>query len=664
MSDGYLIGVDTGGTYTDAAVLKAGTSDVMARAKALTTRGDLAIGVSEAIERALEDLDETGAAGKVKLVSVSTTLATNAVVEGHGSAVGVVLIGFDDTMVARTGIAEAFPGIALIRVAGGHDHNGSAVAPLDLTELEAKVEIVARSVDAFAVAGQFAVRNPAHEEAVREAIVRLTGKPVTLSSELSSALDAPRRALTAVLNARLIARISTLIEAVGRSMDRFGISAPLMIVKGDGTLALAETVAMRPIETILSGPAASLVGAAALSELQDFILSDMGGTTTDLGFLKDGRPMVSELGAEVGGWRTMVKAIDARTVGLGGDSEVSLHHTGELTVGPRRVVPLSLLGARYGEVVTQLEAELSEPSSGIMGRFALLPMGSSGAGVKAAGLSAREEALLEQVSERPKTLSRIAPSNALQRTLASLQRKGLIQIGGFTPSDAAHVLDLQDNWSRPAAMIGARIMARIRNEKDTGEDGAVRFSQAVWDAAVTQSGKAIVEALLPGPRKPGDAAIVEAVCRGDGRLGRALVSVTPDVPIVAVGGPVKVYYGEVARRLGAEVVFSDYCDVANAVGAASGVIAQVVQLEISGDGGGVFRVMGLDGAETFRSATLAIGRAREKASDAARQAVLDMGAGEAELRVSISKQMLPDAVDDNGLLSAQVVVEAVGRPSL
>jgi hypothetical protein len=140
--------------------------------------------------------------------------------------------------------------------------------------------------------------------------------------------------------------------------------------------------------------------------------------------------------------------------------------------------------------------------------------------------------------------------------------------------------------------------------------------------------------------------------------------VAPDVPVVAVGGPVKVYYEEVGRRLGAEVVFSDFCDVANAVGAASGVIAQTVQLEISGDGGGVFRMMGVDGAEMFRSASLAIERAKERASEVARQGVLDMGAGDAEVRVSVTRQMLPDALDDNGLLSAQVIAQAVGRPAL
>ena len=185
---------------------------VLASAKALTTRGDLAVGVCEAIECVLTALgdDTARTASRVKLVSVSTTLATNAVVEGHGSPVCVVLVGFDDTMVQRSGLSSAFPGLVVERVAGGHDHNGGEAAKLDMEALAAIVDKHAGSVEAFAVASQFAVRNPAHELVARDFITGRTSLPVTISTELASALDAPRRALTAALNARLISRISLL----------------------------------------------------------------------------------------------------------------------------------------------------------------------------------------------------------------------------------------------------------------------------------------------------------------------------------------------------------------------------------------------------------------------------------------------------------------------
>jgi hypothetical protein len=136
----YLIGVDTGGTYTDAAIIEAQGHRVIASAKAITTKGDLAIGVTEAITQAVAKLPQGLHPQDISMVSVSTTLATNAVVEGHGSAVGVLLIGFDAAMVERTGIAKAFPGMPVEVIAGGHDHNGDAPVPLDLNALDAALQ--------------------------------------------------------------------------------------------------------------------------------------------------------------------------------------------------------------------------------------------------------------------------------------------------------------------------------------------------------------------------------------------------------------------------------------------------------------------------------------------------------------------------------------------
>ena len=635
---------------------------MVARAKAITTKGDLAIGVSEAITQAVAQLPQGLRASDIRLVSVSTTLATNAVVEGHGSAVGVVLIGFDAQMVERTGIAAAFPGMPVELVAGGHDHNGDAPVPLDTAALEAALERMAAKVDAFAVASTFAVRNAAHEHAARDLIVARTGKPVTLSTELSSSLDAPRRALTAALNARLISRVTTLIEAVNRAMVQLHIQCPLMIVKGDGTLALAETVATRPIETVLSGPAASLVGAQWLSGLQSFIMSDMGGTTTDLGVLLDGRPKVTEQGAEVGGWRTMVRAIDVRTIGLGGDSEIHLGAHGRITVGPQRIVPVALIGARYPEVVALLEADLADVDGGgsMHGRFVLLPFGAR-AGVPTAELTAREREVLQLVTERPQPLRRLAGSLSAQRAIASLKRKGLVQVSGFTPSDAAHVLGLQDNWSAPAARLAAQLGCRLREMKFPTPERTQQYAHDVWSETVRLSARTILDTAF-GQHLREDK-LIHAVCAGDGTLGLARITITPSVPVVAVGGPVRVYYGEVGRRLGCEVVFPEHCDVANAVGAATGVVAQTVTVRVDGDGSGLFMLHSTVGTKQFTDPAAAIEAATLLARESARDAAVAMGAADPEVKISLRKQLLPNALSDAGLLEAVVVAEAIGRPN-
>lgn len=658
----YLIGVDTGGTYTDCAIIEAHGHQVVARAKAITTKGDLAIGVTEAITQAVAQLPQGLLPQHIGMVSVSTTLATNAVVEGHGSAVGVVLVGFDARMVERTGIASAFAGVPVVCIAGGHDHNGAPAQALDLPALEAALPALAGKVEAFAVASTFAVRNAAHEHAVRELLVARTGKPVTVSTELSSSLDAPRRALTAVLNARLIARVSTLIEAVGRAMAQLQIDCPLMIVKGDGTLALAETVATRPIETVLSGPAASLVGAQWLSGLHSFILSDMGGTTTDLGVLQDGRPRVTEQGAEVGGWRTMVRAIDVRTIGLGGDSEIHLGANGRITVGPQRIVPVALLGARYPEVLDMLEADLADVDGGssLHGRFVLLPFGAR-AGAQPDGLGPRELELLRRVTERPQSLRKLAGSTGAQRAVMALKRKGLVQIGGLTPSDAAHVLGMQHNWSAPAAQMAAQLGCRLREMKFPTPERTAHFAREVWSETVRLSARAILDTAV-GEHLREDK-LVHAVCAGDGTLGLARISVTPTIAVVAVGGPVAVYYGEVGRRLGCPIVFPEYGDVANAIGAATGVVAQTVTVRVDGDGSGLFVLHSTVGTRRFSDPAEAITAATLLARQAAGDAVVAMGASNPEVRIVIRKQMLPNASSDAGLLEAVVTAEAIGRPS-
>ncbi len=658
---GYLIGIDTGGTYTDAAIIDQANHRVIASAKALTTKGNLAVGVTEALALAAKQLGSDFKAERVKLVSISTTLATNAVVEGHGSAVGVILIGFDSGMVERTQIAKSFPGIQIVQISGGHDHNGEEVHSLDEAALLHAAHDMAASVSAFAIASSFSGRNPSHEERARVLVSQATQKPTTVSTELSTALDAPRRALTAVLNARLISRVTQLVAAMRHAMHEKGIACPLMIVKGDGSLAHAEIVASKPIETVLSGPAASLVGARWLSGLDNFIMSDMGGTTTDIGILTDGRPQVAENGAEIAGWRTMVKAIDVKTIGLGGDSEVQLEYNGALRIGPQRAVPISLLGQKFPQINASMEAELTDNDGGSMhGRFLCLPFGAAGP-TDVAGLTAREADIYSEIGVAPISLRKIATSSSAQRAIVSLRKRGLIQFSGFTPSDAAHVLGLQSNWSAESAHLAAGLLTRFRDMKAPTEHRVQQFCQTVWDKTVALSARAVLNAAF---RKGHHSdVLVDAVCEGRPQQGFVKVSLAPSIPIVAVGGPVQVYYSEVARRLNCEVLFVPHFNVANAVGAAAGMVAHRVEINVEGDGNGAFRVLGAGAVAVYSSVSLALEKATALASASALAAALEQGADNPRIVVSTQKHYLPDAQSDDGLLAAIITAEAVGKPS-
>jgi len=649
-----LLGVDTGGTYTDAVLLNADTHRVLCSAKALTTRHDLAEGVSNAMTAISEALEPE----HVALVSMSTTLATNAVVEGHGSPILVFLVGFDDAMVARTGIQDSFRDAVVVRLDGGHDHYGTEIAPLDLQGATAAIEAHGSEVRAVAVASTFAVRNPSHEHLLRDLVVEQTEVPVTVSSGLSESLDAPRRALTTALNARLLSRISDLVEAVQRSLEELGIEAPVMVAKGDGSLAAADSVARRPIETVLSGPAASIVGAAALTGLDDFVLADIGGTTTDVGLLRNGRPRLVSDGARIGGWRTMVNAIDVRTTGLGGDSEVHTDRV-DISVGPQRRIPLSLLAVDHPRIVQMLGTDLFEPP----------PRDSAAAFVvkvrgidTADGLSNIERRVLDRVGDGPRALHHVAAGALDRRALDALVDKGVVQVAGFTPSDAAHVLGLQDNWSTAGAKAGADLMSWY-----TGEP-AEDFAQRVWSETVRRSAACVLEVALDDHvidvlANP----VLNAVVAGTESVGRVTVRLSPADPIVAVGGPAAVFYGEVARRCGAELVLPEEFAVANAIGAALGHVVVRSRAEVHTDGPGLFRVISGAGIDALSSATDALNLAEDRAAEAATELLIDRCAGlidhgPIERHVDIVRHDAPDAREDEGLYTATIEVELRARP--
>jgi N-methylhydantoinase A/oxoprolinase/acetone carboxylase beta subunit len=424
MTSPLFLGIDTGGTYTDA-VLYSESEGVLASAKSLTTRHDLAIGVSGAVETVLAEIG--AAVGRIRLVSLSTTLATNALVEGQGGRAGLVMIGFGPQDLARDGLAEALGSDPVIYLPGGHNVHGNET-PLDLTPLERQLEDFSEQVSAVAIAGYFAVRNPAHEIAVRDLIRRRTSLPVTCSHDLSSRLGGPRRALTTLLNARLISMVARLIEATSGYLESRGIKAPLMVVRGDGALISAAEALMRPIETILSGPAASLVGARHLTGLDNAVVSDIGGTTTDVAVLEGGHPRLDSEGATVGRYRTMVEAVAMHTFGLGGDSELRLEDGGfdaGLILGPRRLMPLSLAAHLWPQpVLAALERQAQSSFPGRYdGRFALrtgLPK------ALATGLSAQEAALYERVTLEPQPLDAVLTATSQRATLDRLVARGLV----------------------------------------------------------------------------------------------------------------------------------------------------------------------------------------------------------------------------------------------
>ncbi len=659
-----LLGVDTGGTYTDAIALTPESAQVVASAKALTTRADLALGIEQAIAGLAVD------PAAVALVCLSTTLATNAIVEGHGGRVCLVLLGYDPDLIDRYGFQRDLVVDDVVFVGGGHDIYGREVQPLDEEALRRAVAEREGHVDAFAVSDYVGVRNPEHELQARDLLASLTDRPVTCGHELSEELNSIRRATTVALNARLIPLLHDLLLAVRRALTGRGIDAHLMLVKGDGSLMSAELALQHPVETILSGPAASVLGARYLTGRDDLLVVDMGGTTTDLAVLREGRPRANVQGAWVGGWRTLVRAVDTRSVGLGGDSHVALERSGDLRVGPERVVPLSLAALETPRLVEGL-ARLLGGGRHRPGRpqfFSLVGRAAP------QDLTETESQLLSFLADGPRSLEEIARRVSWAQVYLAypnrLEASGIIQRIGFTPTDALHVLGVYEPWHGEAARLGATILGRHL------EMSAERLAEMVCDRVTDRLACEIVaqvaadevgeEKLLEGR---GTCFFLDRALHPD-RASALEVRCSLRLPLAAIGAPVGAYFPKVAEKLGVELLIPEHAGVANAIGAASGSVVQSVEVlvepeyNVAGIGG--YTVHTSEERREFGQLDAALAFAENAGQRLAAEAARRAGAEEIVVRTERHDQSGSVAADlgDSLYLGSRLRFTAAGRPRM
>jgi N-methylhydantoinase A/oxoprolinase/acetone carboxylase beta subunit len=660
-SDQIMLGIDTGGTYTDAVLFSHGRG-VIAKAKSVTTKHDLSIGISGAVDAALAKFGEP--ATSIALVSISTTLATNALVEGKGGSVGLVMIGFNEQDAQKAGLQEALGGDPVVFISGGHDVQGNE-KPLDMEPLAGFIEAHGDKVSGFAIAGYFAVRNASHELRVKDYLNKKTGLASTCSHELSSKLGGPKRALTTLLNARLIPVIKDLIEATQGHLKTVGVSAPLMVVRGDGALVSAGFALNRPIETILSGPAASLIGAKFLLGAEDAVISDIGGTTTDVAILEKGWPRIAPDGASVGGFTTMVEAVAMHTFGLGGDSTVTLDDTSPngLTLGPRRQVPVSLLAVDCPEIVMRelnRQAELDTVSA-TTGRFAWKTVAEGDA---LPNLKATEEKLLAKLVRDPQPLDTLLKGSSEVGTLNRLVSRGLAQVSGFTPSDAMHVLDLQSNWNAEAAEKTAMLFARQKDRFGNWiASSLTSLCQRVKDQITLQSAGVILQTCLKESGVsigPGASSLLERAMNKTS--GLVEVTVNLDRPLAGLGASAQTYYPAIGDRLSTPCHVPEHADVANAIGAVSGEVRIQKSLTVSSpDGGNSFHILLESGPEIHLDEEAAIKAATNKLTAIVSDLIKQAGALDPEFSTALDVQAA-EIEGSRHFVQATVTVAATGLP--
>ena len=329
-----LLGLDVGGTFTDAVVIDG--HRVIASAKKRTTKDNLMHGIGEALDAVLKNCDTS----LINQVTLSTTVVTNTIVEGKEQLVDLYVV----TGPGRN-VDDIFP-VSPIYLQGYTDHRGIVVERTPSNEVRDISRMVqSRSgTDLAAISAKFGVRNPQEELSIGEEL-KDTYATISNGSLLSGSLNFPRRTISAYFNSAVTPVFTVFKKNVEEALNIRHITAPLHILKADGGSLPMEHMVSRPVETAFTGPAATVLGLSALGVIgkKHTVALDIGGTTTDISLWKYGKPLMTKSGVSIREYPSAVRSFAVTSVGIGGESVVRLKN-GNLTVGPERVGPSVALG--------------------------------------------------------------------------------------------------------------------------------------------------------------------------------------------------------------------------------------------------------------------------------------------------------------------------------
>ena len=450
----------------------------------------------------------------------------------------------------------------------------------DIAAVIAENERWLADTEAIGVVEANAARNGAVcEKHAREALAARFDVPIVLASELTSDLNMMERGATALLNARLLPLIEEFLASVRRSLAARGVTASIAIVRSDGSLMSEAFAGGKPVETILSGPAASILGSRELADRETCLVIDMGGTTTDVSIVVDGRPALTDR-IRIGSWKTQVRGAYVETFGLGGDSAVRVVK-GELSLSERRLEPISAAAQRWPRIKELLrrrcDASPCAPwATSCEGLFLVRQPNDR------ARYTAAELQIVDELAAGPALIGDGIKVDRHIRTTERLEAEGVLMRFGFTPTDAMHLAGDFDRYDREAALLAARIMngALGAGDDPEGKRLATRVYRLVEKKLYANLVRILIRNRYPKTSDAVDGGAFDEAIEADWL--RAVsgaddplfdLRFSTKATLVGVGAPSRLFVPAVARLLDAECAVPDSSEVANAVGAASATIS-------------------------------------------------------------------------------------------
>lgn len=659
------VGIDTGGTYTDAVIYDPVNRKVLNAAKAPTTRDDLAIGIANVLAALDPALLE-----QAEMISLSTTLATNASIENKGGRAKLLFIGVDPDIVGRVGAGYGFSDtgdIYFLEVKTGADGEKSP----DWAEFLTGSRQWLRDAEALGIVQIYAMENgAAFEKQARELVLRQDKIPVICGHELFfSDLNAVKRGAGVLLNGRLIPVLAEFLTAVKKVLKARQIKAPVSIVHSDGGLMSEEFSGARPVETVLSGPAASAVGAAALTNKDNAVVVDMGGTTTDLALLRNGLPVKAKDGINIGSWKTFVKGLYVETLGLGGDSAIRYDQNNCLLLDTRRVIPLSAAAERWPEITVKLRELLEtwEKHSRYLYEFFTLVKDIEGLSF----YTDEEKQFCRALKNGPLIYTEAAAAlgkDVYNFNVDRLENAGIVMRCGLTPTDIMHLQGDFRKYSVEAAELAGRFAANSLGLK------LPELCDLVYDRIKSKLYFHIIKFLLkdrlPEFPKACSGEEFKALINYSWKMAQSeekgtleLCFKTPFV-LIGAGAPVHIFLPDVAEALGTTCIIPEYAGVANALGAAAGNIKADCTIVVEPQSEG-YIVYGVSQTYLFPELEEAIAAARREAEREARAKALRRGAaGNISVTIEENPVFVQAGYSPEYFLESKIVATAIGKIGL
>ncbi len=594
-----IIGIDTGGTCTDAVLFDTDTANVLSAGKAQTTRTDLEEGIVHALDQLDPALLKTA-----DMVTLSTTLATNAAVENKGARAKLLLIGFDPKIMDHLKEIYASYGLTdqTLFIVLDAKPEGAYARPYDpdWEDLRKRCGEYFDDCDSVGIVQMSPRANGARFElSALKILSEELEKPLTIASEISNETDILKTCAGTLLDARLVPLMTELIKAVRRALKARGLDCPISIVRSDGIVMSEQMAMLHPVETLMSGPAASAIGGCVLAGEKNGIIIDMGGTTTDIVVVKDNVPEKADKGIYIGQWKTMVKGIRVATFGLGGDSAVR-YHEGQVFLDTERVIPISMLSSVYESVLPALQRleKRHYCSSRYLHEFYVLQKDITGR----YGYTDREQQICHLLQAGPLITAELCEHlgiHPLFLNTTRLESEGIVIKSGLTPTDMM-ILKGDFQAHRPSEYT-----RRARETDEPAEycsfdseaartairclcinvrDSADAVPDLVYEMVVHRMYSCIGKVLLQHqyPRQKhllDDAALEELLdcfyeqaCKAESSDGSlqdtAMLNLTCSMPLIGVGAPIHVFLPKVACLLHTNSILPLHEDVANAIGAA------------------------------------------------------------------------------------------------